>query len=174
MQKSLIVSREENSEMIGRLMEAYGDSLLRLCTVYLRDFHLAEDALQDTFIKVYRRYPSFRHESSVKTWITRIAMNTCRDYLRRKKPEPLGDDRWLEEIPCEASMDSRLESEQLLKAVLALPPKHREVILLYYYEELTTGEIARMLHMPAPTVSARLRRARMRLQSQLKGWRDHE
>ena len=60
----------------------YGDAVLRMCYLYLADRTLAEDALQDTFMKVWRGMDGRRNESSAKTWILRIAINTCKDYKR--------------------------------------------------------------------------------------------
>ena len=72
----------EQREQLEKLMEEYGTQLLRMCAVYLRDVDLAQDAVQDTFIKAYRHLPAFRGECSVKSWLMGIAINTCRDYLR--------------------------------------------------------------------------------------------
>ena len=66
-------------EEISRLAEKYQLSLLRLCFAYLHDRTLAEDAVQETFLKAYRSISSFRNESSEKTWLSHIAINCCRD-----------------------------------------------------------------------------------------------
>jgi RNA polymerase sigma-70 factor (ECF subfamily) len=67
---------------IEELIDLYGDGILRLCILYLGDRHLAEDAFQETFVKAWKKRDDFRGDSSVKTWLTRIAINTCRDLLR--------------------------------------------------------------------------------------------
>ena len=67
---------------IEELIDLYGDGILRLCILYLGDRQLAEDAFQETLIKAWKKWDGFRGESSVKTWLTRIAVNTCRDMLR--------------------------------------------------------------------------------------------
>ena len=67
---------------IEELIDLYGDAILRLCILYLGDRQLAEDAFQETFLKAWEKWDGFRGESSVKTWLTRIAVNTCRDMLR--------------------------------------------------------------------------------------------
>ena len=64
---------EEN--LLDRLMNEYGDDILRVCYLYLKDYHLAEDAVQETFIRAMRSYGSFGHRSKEKTWLTRIAVN---------------------------------------------------------------------------------------------------
>ncbi len=65
-----------------QLVETHGDSLLRMCCLYLNDRHLEEDAVQDTFVKAYRSLARFRGDCSEKTWLMRIAINTCKNYRR--------------------------------------------------------------------------------------------
>ncbi|MDE6939386.1 MAG: sigma-70 family RNA polymerase sigma factor, partial [Lachnospiraceae bacterium] len=64
-----------SDELLSELIAAYGDSILRMCYLYLKDYHLAEDVVQETFIQVYHHYDSFRQQSSVRTWIIQIAVN---------------------------------------------------------------------------------------------------
>ena len=78
LQESQLDSRSE----IDRLMEQYGSSLLRMSALYLKDADLAQDAVQETFIKAYRHLKDYRGDSSEKTWLTTICVNTCRDMLR--------------------------------------------------------------------------------------------
>ena len=66
---------------MDRIVQQYGDALMRMCFLYLKDVHLAQDAVQDTWLKVYRNYDKFDANSSEKTWIMRIAINVCKDYL---------------------------------------------------------------------------------------------
>ena len=63
-------------------MRRYGDALVRMCCLYLNDASLAQDAAQDTFIKAWRNLGQFRGECDERTWLMRIAINTCRDYHR--------------------------------------------------------------------------------------------
>ena len=142
-------------------MAAYGDALTRLCFLYLKDYHAAEEAVQDTFCKAYARYASFRGEASVKTWLTRIAINTCKDYRRR--PACRLAEKF-ERIPLElAAEEPADEASELLQAVYALPASERRVILLRYYSGLSVTEIAQILHKKPNAVSAQLGRARERL-----------
>ena len=149
-------------EMIAR----YGDGILRLCLLYLGDRQLAEDAFQETFVKAWRRQDTFRGESSIKTWLSHIAVNTCRDMLRRgwfrlmKRSEPIESLFALAAPQEEARADVR-------DAVLALPGKYREVIVLYYDQEMTLKEIAETTGMTVNSVSTRLRRARALLRKAL-------
>ena len=160
---------------IGRLMEQYGSSLLRMSALYLKDADLAQDAVQETFIKAYRHFSEYRGESSEKTWLTAIAMNVSRDMLksawfrhhdRRIVPEELP-------IPAEENLQPE-ESDDLGRAILELPVKYKDVILLYYYQDMNQDEIAEVLRVSAPTVSRRLKRAQEKLRDVLKGGREDE
>ena len=150
-------------QWLPQAIKTHGDNLLRLCFLYLHDRHLAEDAVQETFLRAFRSYNSFRQDSSEKTWLTRIAINVCKSALRRERPLPLPD------AP-EGSYEAQFRDDTVLQAVCALPDKLREVVLLYYFQELTTPEIAQMLHLPRNVITARLSRARAQLKPQLKGW----
>lgn len=145
---------------VEELIDAYGDDVLRLCVLYLGDRHLAEDAFQVTMTKAWRQLASFRGQSSEKTWLCRIAANTCRDMLRtgfmrfRKRCEPL------EALPELAALPPDERRGDVRDAVLALPGKYREAVVLYYFEDMKQWEIAELLRLPVHTVSTRLRRAK--------------
>lgn len=152
---------------IEELMDSFGGDILRLCLLYLGDRQLAEDAFQETFVKAWRQMDSFRGESSMKTWLSRIAVNTCRDTLRSgwfrlmKKSEPV-------ESLFDLAAPQKEETANVRDAVLVLPGKYREVIVLYYDQGMNTREIADALHLPINSVSTRLRRARLLLKEMLK------
>lgn len=155
--------------MIEELIDLYGDDIFRLCVAYLGDRHLAEDAFQETFFKAWRARERFRGESSEKTWLASIAVNTCRDVLRsgwfrmQRRSQPIDQ---LLDLPSDAPL---LQDTPVRTAVLGLPGKYREVILLYYDQNMKLKEIACLLHLPQNTVSTRLRRARKMLENALKG-----
>lgn len=150
------------------LVEAYQTPLLRMCCLWLEDQTMAEDAVQETFVKAWRAMPSFRADSDIKTWLMRIAINTCRD-MRRS--------RWARHINGRVTPDMLPEKpadmpERYLEieiAIAELPLKLREVILLYYYQDMQTDDIARALGIARVSVSGRLRRAREKLRETLKG-----
>jgi RNA polymerase sigma-70 factor (ECF subfamily) len=155
-------------QTIERLITQHQTSLLRLCYVQLQDQALAEDAVQETFLKAYKGFDSFRGDSSEKTWLTRIAVNTCRDFQRggwfkhtdrRVTPDmlPIG------------TVQPDTEDLDLSLAVMKLPRKMREAILLYYYQDMSTEEIAETLDIAQSSVSNRLRRGREKLRKLLEG-----
>lgn len=156
-------SGENVSYAVERLMAVYGDEIFRLCFLYLSDWQMAEDALQETFLKVYRKYHTFAGRSSEKTWLVRIAINVCKDYLRGNWLRRVDCHGALQEIPLAEGVSAQERDDEVIVAVLSLPVKYREVILLYYYWGMNSTEIARMLKRPLATVNTRLRRGRILL-----------
>ncbi len=154
---------------VERMMSLYGRALLRMCYVYLRDIALAEDAVQDTFFKAYLHFDSFHGLCSEKTWLTQIAINTCKSILRKPWWKHVDRSKGLENLPLPAS-DAAPADGEVLHAVMHLPEKYRCAVLLYYYQELKTEEIAKILGIAPSTVLVRLKRAREKLKSQLEGW----
>lgn len=152
---------------MDRVMRAYGDGVLRLCFLYLRERAAAEDAAQETFVRAWRGCEQFDGRSSLKTWITGIAVNVCRNQLRSPWRRRRVDWETLEDC---AAPDRTETDDTVTRAVLALPAKYREAVVLYYYQGLSTAEMAAALRLPAGTVSTRLRRARERLMPMLKEW----
>ena len=127
---------------------------------------LAEDAAQETLLRAWRRYGTFRGEAAERTWITAIALNVCRDLLR----SPWHTRRMELSALAEPSAEDAPWDDTPLRAVLSLPRKYREVVLLRYYEEFTLEEIADTLGIAPGTVSARLTRAKRRLRPMLEEW----
>lgn len=149
------------------MMERHEKELLRLCCVYLRDVNMAEDAVQETFLKAYKGVDAFRKESSEKTWLIRIAVNVCRDMRRNA---------WFRFVDRRVDLEKLQISQNhaLLLSVMELPRKQMEVILLYYYERMTQKEIAEMLGVSDVSVSKRLQKARQRLREEWEGGRTDE
>lgn len=146
----------------------YGDAVLRMCYLYLADRTLAEDAMQDTFVKVWRGMKNRRNESSAKTWILRIAINTCKDYRRTAWLKHIDRSRPVEDLP-PASADTAEVSRALFLDVLQLPAKCKQVIMLYHFHNLTMAETAEILHTSRSTVQNRLRKAYALLRYQPEG-----
>lgn len=160
-------ARGPNHEL-ERLVLQYQQPLLRTCFLYLRDRALAEDAVQETFLKAYRSLPSFRGECSEKTWLMKIAMNTCCDLRRAHRLRRI-DPRHIPDLLPQAAEPFTQAEEALVTQVMQLPRKLREVILLYYYQDMTVTEIAVSLGISQSSVSGRLKRARGKLRTLLEG-----
>ena len=159
--------------LIRQMVDENQTALLRMCYLYLHDVQLAEDAVQETFIKAVRALDSFRREASLRTWLIRIAMRTCMD-MRRSSWFRRVDRRVTPEMLPDQTGEATEADTALTLAVMNLPKKEREVILLYYYQDLTMKEIASTLGVTQPTVSYRLSRAREKLRRELEGRELHE
>ena len=162
---------EANAKRAARaedMMRTYGTPLLRLCAAYLGDASLAEDAVQDTFLKAYRHLDAFSAQGAEaeKAWLCRIAVNTCRDYLRSAWVR-----RTVRGESAAALIDRAAAPEDigLTEAIFSLPLKPREALLLRYYQNFSVEEIAKILRVPRPTVYARLSRAKKLLNDALGG-----
>ncbi|MDF2629203.1 MAG: polymerase subunit sigma [Symbiobacteriaceae bacterium] len=174
----------EKERTLEHLVEAYGDGVLQLAYFYVKDRSLAEDIFQEVFTKVFFGLHTFRGQSSPKTWIYRIAINLCHDKLRSwsmRRVLLIGEDFFsnLPLLPTEVDAVERVLAEAdrqvLLETVMALPVEYREVITLYYYEEMDTREVAQALGLSEGTVRSRLHRARARLKALLlNGGYSHE
>lgn len=150
------------------LMEQYEKEILNICFIYLQDLSLAEDALQETFLKAFKNLDRFRGECNEKTWLIRIAINTCKDIRRGAWYRFVNRKITLENLPAQATQ-SKTENVFITLAIMDLPAKEREVILLHYYENMAVTEVARALGISCAAVSKRLKKARQKLQLVLKG-----
>ena len=159
-------------EAFVRLVEEHQASLLRTCYLCLGDRSLAEDAVQETFVKAYRSMASFRGECSQHTWLVKIAMNVCRD-LRRTAWFRLTDRRVTPDMLPERAAAASSRDVELTEAVLHLPVRLRETVLMYYYHGMTVMEIAGALGVTQSSVSGRLQRARHKLRDALEGRETH-
>ena len=129
----------------------------------------AEDAVQEVFLRLYTSQKPFESDEHLRRWLIRVTMNTCRNSLkawwRRRRIS-------LEEVAEQPVFDQPAERE-LYDAVLSLPEKYRTVLNLFYYEALSTDEIARTLGLLRSTVTTRLSRARALLREKLgEEWQD--
>ena len=164
-----IVKGPNNSheELLAHMVAQYEVALLRTCYMYLRDRGLAEDATQETFLKAYKALDTFRGESSEKTWLMRIAMNTCRDMKRNTWFQYMDRSIEVETLPQPVWVQEFEEADDLTRAVLKLSTKHKEVILLYYYQDMTMREIASVLGISVSTVGKRVKTACNKLKKML-------
>lgn len=164
---------QEARETIDQLMQLYGDRLLRLCALYLRDASLAQDAVQETFLKAYRRFDGYRGEAAALTWLTAIAVNVCRDMLRSPWLRYTDRRTDIANLPEQADPFPFPDST-VITEVMKLPQKYREAVLLRYYQGLKQAEMADALHLSARAVRARLNKANALLRERLKEWYEDE
>jgi RNA polymerase sigma-70 factor, ECF subfamily len=160
----------DNDSWLESIMSQYGEELTRIAYLYLKEWKLAEDAVQDAFIKCYVKRSYFRGESTERTWIYSILTNTCKDILRSaayKKVLLLHKTFNPSYIPStESAENSAIKHEEqwyLSQTVLSLPIKYREVIILFYYNGFSIKEISHLLKISESTVKVRLNRGRGKL-----------
>ena len=154
--------------LLTKLIDQYQAVLLQMCFMYLHDRTMAEDAVQETFLKAYRALDSFKGDSSEKTWLYSIAMNVCRD-MRRLAWYRYVDRRVdFDCLPIPVAPASDV-SMALMSEVMRLPRKYMEVVWLHYYEDLSFREIGQLLGVTVSAVSHRMARAKRMLRSALKG-----
>ena len=149
------------------LVNTHQTALLRMCYLNLHDREMAEDAVQETFIKAYRALPFFRGACNPKTWLMRIAINTCRDIQRGS---------WLKHISRTVALDQLAEPSEYFSEdavavnleIARLPVKLREAVLLYYYQNMGIEEVAEALGIAVSSASERLKRAKEKLRYALR------
>ena len=156
------VQGPDREERLNHMVLTYEKDLLRLCCAYLRDVELARDAVQETVLKAYRRMDKFEGKASEKTWLMRIALNTCKDMLRGGWFRHMDRNAVLEDLPLPVAPPS-VEHIALMNAIMALPRKQMEVILLHCDQGMNIRETAQALGITPPAVINRLKKARSAL-----------
>ncbi|MBD8037153.1 sigma-70 family RNA polymerase sigma factor [Solibacillus sp. A46] len=154
---------------IEQLIDTYSDYLYRIAFIYTKDRLAAEEVVQDVFLNFYHKSDQFEQKASIKTYLVKMTINRSYDYLRSWKNKKFAIfqlfqpyEKGAEQIYVEKELQGEVTA-----AVLALPVKDREVLLLYYYEEMTVIEIAELLQLAVSTVKSRLQRARAKLRPKL-------
>lgn len=150
---------------VMRSYEMYSDMLYRIALVHLGSRQDAEEATQDTFIKLMEKGPVFKDDEHQKAWLIRVITNHCKNLLGRG---------WRKrEIKLEGAepvtADDNPEALAILQLVMALPVKVKTVIHLYYYEDYPVQEISRILQISESAVKMRLQRGRQLLRLELEG-----
>lgn len=174
-EKALIIAAQSGEmNAFQELYDHYRDQIHSLIYYSLNDSAQVEDTLQTVFIKVYKALPYFRLESSLLTWVYRVALNECKNRRRRRNryvslSEIDGAFRQAtSDVTPERIHESQEVAERLRAAVRSLKPKHQQVILLKYLEDLSYEEVAKVIGCSAGTVASRLYRALQILESRLR------
>ena len=154
------------SELI-RLVDSYSGILLGLCRLTLGDIAMAQDIVQETFLKAWKT-GGFRPESE-KAWLIRVALNLCHDYHRS---------RWWKHIDHFSSADEILVVEpdpsdrEILEVVRNLPFREREIVILHFWNRMTFSDIGKVLGISPAAVCRHLEKAKKRLKLELEGGDD--
>lgn len=142
------------------IYETYWSKVFRLCMGYMNDYELAKDLAQETFITVWQKLPGFRNESSVGTWIFRIASNHCLRQIEKQKKMPKSD--LPEEIEDVKHSGTEDKTAFLYKCISELPESDRIIISLEL-EDINQSEIARIVGISESNVRVRIHRIKEKL-----------
>ena len=166
----------------GILVEKYQKSIHALAWGKINDFHHAEEIMQDTFLRAYKKLPSLKDPNQFAGWIHVIANRLCIDWLRKQKrmqarklvmqsledtrPEEIEKSSYTHYISEQWMTENTERYHELVKKILEkLPAKERAVVTLYYLDEMSTKEISKFIGVSVNTITSRLQRARKRLQT---------
>jgi len=178
-------SLDGNMVAFDLLVDRYYERIYGYLNRFLKDSDMAEDLLQETFLRVWKKRGEFRNIASFSTWIYTIAGNLARSEWRRRKrwrmlrlgpsdneDEPdyeLADERAMPD----RVVESRLAASELLDEVAKLPERYRQVVILRDIQEMSYEEIAGIVQVPVGTVKSRLNRGRLILQEKLGKWHEN-
>lgn len=152
-----------DEEKLKELMQLYTQDLLRTSYYYTKSLHTAQDIVQEVFIRFYNKKVNLINED-IKPYLMRMVINQSKDYLKS------GNYRKIKLVEMFSFNQSGKEKNQLIqqeeedeitKAIFSLPIKQREAITYYYFEGLTTKEIASLLKVPESTIKSRLSKGRI-------------
>jgi RNA polymerase sigma-70 factor (ECF subfamily) len=154
-------------EYIQHVLDKYSTMLIKLAFTYVKNRADAEDMIQDVFVSLMKRTAGFESEEHEKAWLIRVTINKCKNYLK-SSPNRL-------HVPLDEEV-SYLPPEQseVLSVVLSLPSKYRTVLHLFYYENYSMNEIAKMLSKRPATIGTWLSRGRNLLKTKLIGGFEYE
>ena len=164
--------REGDIQALEAIYKQFNRPLFNLVYRYTYNSEVAEDLLQDIFIKVFSHLQDIRNEETFVGWIYRIAINTCYSYLRRKK-SPIQRTISLDEVEGKIEGKTNVSGDKVMKkslddAIQRLPKKMKSVFLLHDVQGYKHKEIARMLGCSMETTKSQLFKARMKLRQKLR------
>jgi RNA polymerase sigma-70 factor, ECF subfamily len=166
----------QDEKYIELLIDTYGYDVYKLAYFYMKDKGKAEDITQEVFFTCLHKLKDFRGDfKQIKYWLLKITSNKCKDSLRSWAHKyttitnAFSDSLISKEPTQESILIKKQENSELVTQIFNLSIKYREVILLYYYQEMKINEIAELLNINENSVKTRLRRGREKLRSVMKG-----
>jgi RNA polymerase sigma-70 factor (ECF subfamily) len=167
-------SRGGETDAFGELVTRYQQSVFNVCYRLLGNYRDAEDMTQNTFIRAYQRLHTFDNQRPFGPWIRKIATNLCINLFQKHHSESVPYEERYHQTPSkngstpEEIISQTEEAEIIRQAIINLPPKHRVMIELRHYQELSYQEIAETLNIPLSDVKSYLFRGRKMLAERLK------
>lgn len=156
-----------SEQEVTRAIEQYSDMVRRLCMIHLKNYADTEDIFQTVFLKYILSEDAFENGEHEKAWFIRVTINACKDLLKNFFRSHFVSLERVMDMAQPPNMSS--EYREVLKAVLSLPQKYRDVTYLHYYEEYTAPEISNILGKNVNTVYTLLTRSRQMLKERLGG-----
>jgi RNA polymerase sigma-70 factor (ECF subfamily) len=152
------------------LYRKYAKKMYAICLSYAKDRAMAQDILQDGFVKVFRKIKTFKAEGSLEGWIRKIITNTALDYLRQKSREFefLDMNQEVEEEKMDQGILEKINADGVMQIITQLPNGARAVFNLYAVEGYTHKEIAKKLNITEGTSKSQYKRARAKLKELIK------
>lgn len=154
------------------LIDKYKDVVFRMVYLHIGDYHISEDITQEIFIKIYRNLSKYRGDGGIYTWIYKIAINTIRTHANKEKAvgntlsiDYMGDasdDVWDEDRLIEG-----IQNTCMISLIQKLPDKYKEVLILYYYQDIKVEDISSIVNEPPGTIKSKLHRGRNMLKDML-------
>lgn len=158
-------SYELTEEMFNKKYDKYSELIYRLAFQYTLNKATAEDITQDVFIKLFVNNKRFANDEHEKAWIIRVTINHCKNILQSKNNNHL---QLLDTEHIDEHFENRsIEKIDIQQSIKDLSQNERTIILLYYYEDLTTKQISKYLKMNENTVKSHLKRAKIKLKNNL-------
>jgi len=159
-----LLQRRRYDEALERLFDLYGRKVYRMALAMLKDTGTAEEVTQDTFVKIWRAFPSYDGRAAPSTWLYTIARNTClsavrRASLRRTMP--------IEQAPEPQAAITASSGIDWQRCLARLPDVQRTIVTLFYFEDRSLTDVAELMDLPEGTVKSHLHRARRALGAML-------
>ncbi len=158
----------ERNILFERWMGEYGTAMLRICIIYLFDVKLAERAMQNTFLKAYHYMDQLvgKGTMSEKALLMRIAIHTLRKYRRISRLRTIGRHKAVEQ-PDFSLVELAEQKKVMFQAIMELPAKQKEVLLLSHYQDMAIEYVDAILHLSKSIVQYRLKTAIEKIRSKL-------
>jgi RNA polymerase sigma-70 factor (ECF subfamily) len=165
------------TEAYEELLRRWAGRITALCHAKIGCGHTADDLAQETFLRAYRALASLSQPDKFGAWLSSIALRTCLNWRKARErsqipfsvlhPDQQPEEFFSKDSLEEAHLERDEEWQRLRAEVAALPPPYREVVLLYYHEDVTYQELAQLLGVSRATINARLTKARVLLREAL-------
>ncbi|MBP3576616.1 MAG: sigma-70 family RNA polymerase sigma factor [Lachnospiraceae bacterium] len=149
------------ADVLENILDTYGNMLFRYSLLMLGTAEDAEDVVQETLLKYWKKAPEFKNKDHEKAWLLTVAANRCKDILRFRMRHPVVAIESLPEYRVEVGNEA--SDSGIMEALMVLPEKYKSVLYLYYVEEYRMEDIAGMIGRTSSAVKMRLKKGRQLL-----------